>query len=136
VSPSPRPAGLLRAGALALAVTAARCLTSCTAAQGRAVEDALTRAGCELVAVLSHDEQVGTLCSDIAPAVEAELAALLAEQDVKPGNLMGHRERTHRRPVRLRDHAPERDPGESIEEGAPLEAALRVLARHADAGAR
>lgn len=103
---------------------------ACTKAQGVAIESALTKASCALVAVLSHDEQVGTLCDDIAPAVEAEIAAIVAEgQPPSPEDrsLIGHRSR--RRMRRLATVAPGRDPGETVEDGAPLEATMRVLAR-------
>lgn len=104
----------------------------CTKAQGIALESAITKAGCALVAVLSHDEQVGTLCDDIAPAVEAEIASIIAEgQPPSPEDrtLIGHRSRRHGRMRRLVTMAPSRDPGETVEDGAPLEATMRVLAR-------
>lgn len=104
-------------------------LLGCGSPAFQAAETVLTKAGCELVAVLAGGgEEVGTLCAELAPAVEAELAKLFAGN---PGPLLAHRAVAHRKRARLRDHFPGRDPSETIEEGLPLEAALRVLRRRA-----
>lgn len=114
--------------------------------EGKAMEQGLTRLGCALAPVIARaahasdalGEEVGTLCDDLAPAVEAELAAMVAAAPASPASsLLAHRERHHARRQRLRDHFAGRDPAETIEEGVPLEAALRVLRRRAvDGGGR
>ncbi len=142
--PGPRPyipdtslglTGWAFIAAFALLGGVSAAFVGCTKVQGVAIETALTKAGCALVAVLSHDEQVGTLCEDIAPAVETEIAAMAADGsgagDPSARSLMGHRSRRHGRMRRLAAVAPGRDPGETVEEGAPMDATLRVLARRA-----
>lgn len=100
----------------------------CTAAQGRAVEAVVAHVGCALVAVFDpQDAPIGTLCQDIAAAVEAEVAASPAPV-VAPTALLAHRHRRKR--VRLVETQPARDPGETIDE-AYLPAVARVLARQA-----
>lgn len=117
---------------LAIAAGAAQHLIGCTAAQGKAIEKVITRLGCELVGVVAHDEQVGTLCSDIAPAVEDEIARAFAEAHRADGNLLGHRTHRHHRPVRVAEHIAGRrlEDGESIEPPY-LDAVKHVLARRA-----
>jgi len=115
---------------------------SCTAAQLRAVAPALTRLGCELVAVLAHDEQVGTLCGDIAPAVEEEIQRRVALDNPAASPLLAHRHRRHRRPVRVVEALPAplaklRDPGDAETiEPEYLGAVEVVLARRAQGDGR
>lgn len=140
MTPAPHKLSTLALGA-ALALGASH-LPGCSwlkSPAGQAFEGAMTKIGCVLAPVIARragasdalGEEVGTLCDDLAPAVEAELAAMVADRDVKPESLLAHRERHHARRQRLTDHFPGRDPAETIEEGAPLEAALRVLRRQA-----